>query len=140
MSSRSRTDGALSRELAVTLVSNGAGGTPLRLAMLFGSRARGRARADSDVDLAVLAGRRLRSEEIVALVRDVASHVGRAVDVVDLFDLPQPVTAEALGGVRVLGDEATFADTVARNAAMYEDFGRLRERVLAARRRAWLDG
>jgi len=139
MSSRTSTDQTLSSEIAALLDSNGAGGTPLRMAMLFGSRASGRARAGSDVDLAVLADRRLGGEEVLALMNDIAARTSLAVDVVDLFDLPQPVTAEALGGTRLLGDETTFADTVARNAAMYEDFGRLRERVLADRRREWLD-
>ena len=131
-------DGLVPR-LVDVLESRDADFPPLRLALLFGSRAEGRAGADSDVDLAVLAARPLASAEIIELVRDIASAVGLGVDIVDLHDLPQPVTAEALGGRRLLGDDTAFAETVARNAAMYEDFGRLRERVLARRRREWLD-
>jgi predicted nucleotidyltransferase len=60
---------------------------PCVAAWLFGSRARGEARADSDVDVAVLFGRPrpTRLEELpVALLAELERAVGREVDLVIL--------------------------------------------------------
>lgn len=52
----------------------------VRLALLFGSRARGRERAGSDVDVAIAA----EPFDALSLVRDLTAATGLAVDVVDL--------------------------------------------------------
>jgi predicted nucleotidyltransferase len=57
-----------------------AGRPEVRLAILFGSRARAQERADSDVDVAVAASPLDR----LGLMRDLAAAMGRPVDVVDL--------------------------------------------------------
>lgn len=56
----------------------------IRLAIVFGSIARGTARADSDIDLAVLASRPLLAEDKMRLIADIAAATGRPVDLVDL--------------------------------------------------------
>jgi len=63
------------------------GRTDVRVAVLFGSRARGTARPDSDVDVAVL-GSTVDSFE---LARELALAVGAEVDVVNLFDPGVPL-------------------------------------------------
>jgi predicted nucleotidyltransferase len=67
---------ALTRQLQAFF----AGRPEVRLAILFGSRARGVERADSDVDVAVAA----LPLDRLGLMRDLAAATGLAVDVVDL--------------------------------------------------------
>jgi uncharacterized protein len=62
-----------------------AGGPALRIAILFGSRARGTARADSDVDVAILpASEDLSLAEEHALAADLERAAGAPVDLVRL--------------------------------------------------------
>lgn len=70
-------DPALVATLQATLARRG----DVRLAVLFGSQARGRARPDSDLDVAVLAEPRL---DLLQLGLDLEDAVGREVQVVDL--------------------------------------------------------
>ena len=67
-------------DLAATLRAFFARRPEVRLALLFGSRARGVEREGSDVDLAVSAA----PIDRLGLIRDLAAATGRAVDVVDL--------------------------------------------------------
>lgn len=53
------------------------------LAILFGSLAAGEWSAESDLDLAVDAGRRLTASEKMALISELAGRTGRSVDLVD---------------------------------------------------------
>ena len=52
----------------------------IRLAILFGSLAAGLERVDSNLDLAVDAGRRITAEEKLALMNELAQRTGRPVD------------------------------------------------------------
>ncbi len=64
----------------------------VRLAMLFGSRARGCARPGSDVDLAVEAP----DVDLWTLAADLSQAVGLEVDVVDLRDAGYPLLKSVL--------------------------------------------
>ena len=76
----------------------------LELAILFGSLAAGTARGDSDVDLAVSAGRPLTEAERLALIADIAEATGRPVDLVDLVEAGEPLLGRVLkNGRRLLG-------------------------------------
>jgi predicted nucleotidyltransferase len=70
-----------------------AGLAEVRLAFLFGSRARGSGRSDSDFDVAVLLDESAAREDRGAIVRRLAGRLGRAVsstllDIVVLNDAP----------------------------------------------------
>ena len=110
----------------------------IRLALLFGSRASGRPRADSDIDLAVLADSPLAPERRACLIEAVAQATGCPVDLVDLYHAPEPVLGEALKGVRLLGNAAAHAQLVTRHVLNAADFLPLRERILTERRSAWI--
>lgn len=109
----------------------------LRLALLFGSLARGTAGGASDIDLAILADRPLDADLRVAITGAVAERFGRAVDLVDLYAVPEPITGEALGGRRLLGDDAAQGELLYRHLCNVADFLPLRNRILDERRRAW---
>lgn len=57
------------------------------LMILFGSRATGHARADSDWDVAVLGSHRLSFEELGSIAQEAARILGANEDKIDLVDL-----------------------------------------------------
>jgi len=126
------------RDLVATLVELLEPYRELRLALLFGSRARGTGRMDSDVDLAVLGHARLSAETRIAIIGDIGAASGWPIDLIDLHGTPEPVTGEALEGVRLLGDDATFADLLSRHLVHVEDFMPLQKRMRDERRSRWL--
>lgn len=80
-------------------------GTPgLRLAVLFGSRARGTARPDSDVDLGVLG-----EVDRLSLAAELSEAVGIEVQVVDLSDPPIPLLEEIVRDGRIVAEGAPGA-------------------------------
>lgn len=110
----------------------------IRLALLFGSRASGRPRADSDIDLAILADSPLAPERRACIIEAVALATGCPIDLMDLYHAPEPVLGEALKGVRLLGNAAAHAQLVTRHVLNAADFLPLRERILTERRSAWI--
>lgn len=108
------------------------------LAVLFGSLADGRARPDSDLDLAVQSATPLSVEEKMALIGDLAEALGRPVDLVDLARVGEPLLGQILKGQRVLGGDAAYARLITRHLMDAADFLPLRERILRERRLAWI--
>ena len=76
----------------------------IRLAILFGSRAGGDARSDSDIDLALLADEPLSGTIVLELTEAIGGEFGCPVDIVDLYHVPQPITGQVFKGIRLLGD------------------------------------
>lgn len=74
-------------ELQARIREHLAGRTDVRVAMLFGSRARGTARADSDVDLAVEGP----GVDLLTLGAELGGVLDLEVDVVDLEDASIPL-------------------------------------------------
>ena len=111
----------------------------IRLAILFGSLAAGRERVDSDLDLAVDAGRRLTTGERLALTTELAKRTGRPVDLVDLYIVGEPLLGQILRhGKRLLGGGTCYADLIRRHLFDQADYLPYRSRILAERRRAWI--
>lgn len=81
---------------------------------LFGSHAAGLARADSDVDLAIFAGRPLPREQIVELSLDLATLLRRDVDLVDLGAANTILQMQAIGEGRLVEARDAYA------AALFE--------------------
>jgi len=117
-----------------------AGFPDLRVAILFGSLARGGARAESDIDLAVLASEPLSPSTICEIVSAVAEAIGRPVDLVDLARAGEPLLGEILRHGRFLleSDPEARAELMRRHIFESTDFLPYRRRILAERRRAWL--
>ena len=110
----------------------------LKLGLLFGSQAKGTATPDSDIDLALLGHAPLTADLKIELMRLLGGEFGRAVDLIDLHHAPEPVTGEALQGVRLFGSDETFAGLLIRHLDNVEDFIPLQRRILDERRERWL--
>ena len=112
----------------------------LELAILFGSRAAGSARRDSDIDLAVSVGRPLSANERMALLAEVAVATGQSVDLIDLTRTGEPLLGQILkGGKRLVGDADAYARLLTRHLLDQADFLPYRQRILAERRKAWIE-
>jgi predicted nucleotidyltransferase len=110
-----------------------AAGTP-RLAVVFGSVARGTARADSDLDLAIDLGRPLTVEDKMRLIDALAAASGRPVDLVDLRRAGVPLIGEILAsGVRLIGDIAAHGALTSRHLTDVADFLPASQRVIDQR-------
>ncbi len=110
----------------------------IRLAYLFGSLARGEARADSDLDLAILTEDPLTPERKILLIEELALASGRAIDLIDLKEAGEPLLGEILGkGIRVKGANSLHAELIARHLFDSADFLPYVRRMLAERRAKW---
>lgn len=111
----------------------------IHLAIVFGSVASGHARPDSDLDLAVLGKTPLSANQKIELIAALAQQVGRPIDLVDLYEGPQPLLGQVIrDGRRILGTDSAFAALITRNLLDQADFVPLQNRILAERRKAWL--
>jgi predicted nucleotidyltransferase len=111
----------------------------IRLAILFGSLAAGRERADSDLDLAVDARHRLTAGEKLVLISKLAERTGRTVDLVDLHAVGEILLGQILRhGKRLLGGGTCYANLIRRHLFDQADYLPYRSRILAERRRAWI--
>lgn len=109
------------------------------LAILFGSLAIGKGRVESDLDLAVDAGRRLMASEKMALISELAGRIGRPVDLVDIRAIGEPLLGQILRhGKRILGSDTRYANLIRRHLFDQADYLPYRNRILAERRQSWI--
>jgi uncharacterized protein len=110
----------------------------IRMAVLFGSAARGTLTAESDIDVAVLADSPLNNAEKRYLIEELALITGRAVDLIDLATVGQPLLGQILKDAkRLKGTDSQFAQLMTRNALEQADFMPYVTRLLKTRRAAW---
>ncbi len=112
----------------------------IKLGILFGSVVRQQARFDSDLDLAVAADRPLGMGEKVALIEELAQLTSRPVDLVDLQLAGGLVLQEVLTkGKRIYNtDRHLHAELIKKMLFNEADFMPYRNRIIAARRKAWI--
>ena len=103
-------------------------------ATVFGSVARGQARKDSDIDVAVSFGRPMSTDLRMAMIGIVADASGRGVDLVDLETAGGLILARALGGTEILCDNAVTRQRMAGRLLRSEDSRRSAERAARAAR------
>ena len=109
------------------------------LAVIFGSVAAGRQRADSDLDIAIAAKRILTVEEKIALVGALAECTGRTIDLIDLSVVSEPLLGQIVRhGRKVLGSDTSYGELISRHLFEQADFMPYRTRLLAERRMAWI--
>ncbi|MFT4246757.1 MAG: nucleotidyltransferase domain-containing protein [Pseudomonas sp.] len=111
----------------------------IRYAVIFGSVASGTALADSDLDIAVDVGRPLDASARFGLIEALAAATGRAVDLIDLRTVGEPLLGQIVKhGRRVIGRDADQAELVRRHLFEVQDFLPYVDRMLSERRRAWI--
>lgn len=112
----------------------------IRLAILFGSLARGRARTDSDLDLAVAGSRPLRAQEKRTLIEGLALVTGRPVDLIDLRSVDGLILAQVLttGNIILCADRTLYATLIKKVLFNNADMMPYHRRILAERRKAWI--
>lgn len=111
----------------------------VRLALVFGSVAAGTARPDSDLDLAVDAGRALSAAQMLDLTEALAEQTGRPVDLIDLATVSVPLLGQIVRhGQVILGSNEDVAQLMARYLVQQADFMPLHDRILRERRMAWI--
>lgn len=111
----------------------------LKLAIVFGSVARGLARSDSDLDIAVQANHPLSADDKIRLIEDLALATGRPVDLIDLRTVGAPLLGEILReGKHIIGSHHDMAELALRNIYLNEDFMPYVRRALHTRNQQWL--
>ena len=121
-----------------TLTPVFAGMPNIQLALLFGSVARGVHTAQSDLDIAVLAAPQLTMVDKRCLIERIAAATGRAVDLIDLATVGQPLLGQIIKDAkRLKGTDVQFAQLLLKNAEQQEDFMPYITRLLHTRRAAW---
>jgi len=90
-------------------------------ATVFGSVARGQARRDSDIDVAVSFGKRMSSDLRAAMIGIVAEASGRSVDLIDLETAEGLILSRALGGTEILCDGVQTRRRMAERLLRSED-------------------
>ena len=114
----------------------------LKLAILYGSAATGKMRADSDVDVAVLFDRPLTAEQKMRLVSRLESELLREVDLVDLFALSGTILKQVLrlGQVLIQTKPGTRAELIHRMVYNQTDMMPYVSRTLIERQRRFAHG
>lgn len=107
--------------------------------LVFGSVASGKATAQSDLDIAVLASRPLSVQKKISLINALAESFGRPVDLVDLSQAGEPLLGQILQhGRRILGKDQYYAELLSKHLLDQADFVPYQNRILAERRKAWI--
>lgn len=114
----------------------------IKLCLLFGSAAKGRSRAESDVDIAVGADRVLSSEEKLALMGELTVATGRAADMIDLQSAGGPVLQQVLttGEIVLKTDKRLYAEILKKMLFYQSDMMPLYTMILKKRRERFLHG
>ena len=111
----------------------------IRLAIVFGSMATGTERAESDLDIAILADRPLDAGLKMQIIGDLAEITNRPVDLVDLKTAGEPLLGQILTrGKRLHGNDRDYAMLINRHLLDTADFLPYRQRILEERRKAWI--
>jgi predicted nucleotidyltransferase len=114
----------------------------LQVAILYGSAASGKMRADSDVDIALLFGAPMDAGRKMELISQLGSTLQRDVDLIDLFALNGTILKQVLRNGRVLiqtepGALAKLAQRMIYNQA---DMMPYVSRTLIERQRRFIHG
>lgn len=111
----------------------------LRLALVFGSCAKGQARPDSDLDIALAFDQAMSVQQHITLIEALALVTGRPVDLIDLRTVGEPLLGQIMQhGVRILGSDVLHAQYMTRHVMDAADFMPYQTRMLQERRQAWV--
>jgi predicted nucleotidyltransferase len=114
----------------------------IRLCIVFGSEASGRASSESDIDIAVAADKPLSVSRRLELTEALAAATHRTVDLVDLQADSGPVLRQALskGAIIRNRDKTLYARIILRMLLDHADMMPYYDRILRERRVRFLNG
>src|SRR5262245_16415594 len=107
---------------------------------VFGSVAKGTARADSDLDVAVLVPNRIPATRLFQLGNDPGARLSRPVDRIDFATAPETLQAEILRNGRLIAeaDPAARATLIMRALSRYQRLNEEQARLREMHRRRWM--
>lgn len=112
----------------------------VRMAIIFGSVAKHKATFNSDLDIAVLAEKKITPEFKLNLINALACLVGRPIDLIDLNDVGEPLLGEILQhGKMIVGNATLKGNLLTRHLIDLADFVPDQTRILDERRNAWIN-
>ena len=112
----------------------------VRLAILFGSVAKGEETAESDLDIALLMEQELSVEAKMEWIEQLAKLSGRPVDLIDLRVVGEPLLGQIFQtGERLIGSDGEYGKLLSRHLFDQADFMPYRQRILDERRAQWIE-
>jgi predicted nucleotidyltransferase len=113
----------------------------IKLCMLFGSMASGKASADSDLDIAVAADQPLSAAELLQLTEEFSTATNRDIDLVDLAAATGLISQQALSTGIILQnvDKDLYARMISRMLFNQADMMPYHDRILRERRRQFIN-
>jgi predicted nucleotidyltransferase len=113
----------------------------IKLCIVFGSTAAGKASFDSDLDIAVAAEQPLSGGKCLELIEELSAATNRAIDLIDLMTATGPISKQALStGVVVQNlNKSLYAGIISRMLFNQADMMPYYERILRERRRRFIN-
>jgi predicted nucleotidyltransferase len=113
----------------------------VKLCVVFGSIAAGKASADSDLDIGVAAAQPLSADEYLELIEEFSSKTNREIDLVDLTTASGPILKQALstGIVMQNSDKSLYASLISRMLFNQADMMPYYDRILRERRSRFIN-
>ena len=113
----------------------------IKLCIVFGSTATGKASFDSDLDIAVAAEQPLSSGKCLELIEELSAATNREIDLIDLMTATGPISKQALSmGVVVQNlNKGLYAGIISRMLFNQADMMPYYERILRERRRRFIN-
>jgi len=112
----------------------------IKLAIVFGSMATGHYSEDSDFDIAIKKISPLSTQEKIHLIEIITQATGRAVDLIDLSTVGEPLLGQILKqGKRLIGSNSDYAELALKHIYAQADFAPYIERTLKERRQKWIN-
>ena len=118
------------------------GNAEIRLALLFGSYATGKAGPDSDIDIAIAYDRKLTMEERIELAQRLSTLLNKEIDLVDLKVASGILLQQIISNRKTIinRDAKLYGDIIAKQITEELDFLPLYEQILKAKRERFING
>jgi predicted nucleotidyltransferase len=118
------------------------GKAEIRLALLFGSYATGKADPNSDIDLAIAYDSKLTMEERIELGQGLSRLLNKEIDLIDLRTASGILLQQIVSNRKTLinRDAKLYGDIIARQITEELDFIPLYEQLLKSKRERFING
>jgi len=112
----------------------------IELAILFGSLATDSYSPSSDLDIAIKKRKPLTVKNKIVLIEKMTQITGRAIDLIDLSIVGEPLLGQILKhGIRLIGTPTNYANLALEHIYAQTDFVPYIERALQERRQKWIN-